>query len=147
MRRIHKTTAEETPHANRPWVFFMVDCFFLITEFFVLTFKFKVEESVLPSHLPPGGTRPGSAAIVQSLRIHVRSTCGAACYEVLGEQFSLADLNSKLQAWNQTGQHAVRVSYEPKVLWGDVIAVFNTCKKAQISDCGLVPLRGCNVPQ
>ena len=147
MRRIHKTTTAETPNANRPWVFFMVDCFFLITEFFVLTFKFKVEESILPNHLPLGGYPPGHGPIVQSLRVHVRSTGGAARYEVLGEQFSLADLNNKLQVWSQTGQHAVRVSYEPKVSWGEVIAVFDTCKKVQIGDCGLIPLRGCDMPR
>src|SRR2546423_1360377 len=43
-------------HGDRPWVYFMVDSFFLVTQFFVLTFKLKIaDDYVLPHRLPPGG--------------------------------------------------------------------------------------------
>src|SRR5476649_846043 len=41
---------------DRPWVYFMIDSFFLVTQFFVLTFKVRTgEDLILPHKLPPGG--------------------------------------------------------------------------------------------
>src|ERR1700712_5630187 len=43
-------------HGDRPWVYFMIDSFFLVTQFFVLTFKVRTgEDLILPHKLPPGG--------------------------------------------------------------------------------------------
>src|SRR5512140_2439497 len=89
-----------TGHGDRPWVFFMVDCFFLITEFFVLTFKFKMEESVLPQKLPPGGTAAPMKTIARDakepLRVHV--SANGAGYDVMNTKVSLQDLSSRLAA-------------------------------------------------
>jgi hypothetical protein len=132
---------------DRPWVFFMVDCFFLITEFFVLTFKFKMEEAALPQRLPPGGTAAASKAPrdnKETLRIHVSSTGGASTYEYMGNQVSLSGLNDTLANAARLGgeKYTVKVSYEPGSPWRDVLAVFNACNKVKIAECGLVPLRG-----
>ena len=133
---------------DKPWVFFMVDCFFLITEFFVLTFKFKAEESVLPQHLPPGGTSAPSSKMMKDakepLRVHVSAAGGSVAYDVMGNRVSLADLSSKLAAVASTNpdHYSVRVSYDSEAEWGNVIAVINACNKVKITECGLVPLRG-----
>jgi biopolymer transport protein ExbD len=136
-----------TGHGDRPWVYFMVDCFFLITEFFVITFKFKNEESVLPQRLPPGGTVPSKTQSHESkeqLNIHVFSNNGQAVYKFLDSQASLPELVQKLA--NSTGaggdRFSVRVSYEADVPWESVMAVFNACTKVKIAECGLIPLRG-----
>lgn len=139
-----------TGHGDRPWVFFMVDCFFLITEFFVLTFKFKLEESVLPQKLPPGGTAAPTKVIARDakepIRVHV--TAGGGTYDVMNNKVSLQDLSSRLAALAGAApdRYTVRVSYDQDAAWGDVIAVFNACNKVKITECGLVPLRGVDVP-
>jgi biopolymer transport protein ExbD len=142
-------------HGDRPWVFFMVDCFFLITQFFVLTFKFKTEESILPQHLPPGGTvRPTTAVPTnpkEPLRIHVSSgsSRGTAVYDVMNTKVTLADLSSKLAAIVSTSgpdRYTVRISYDTNAQWGDVMAVINACTKVKISECGFVPLHGVDAP-
>jgi len=138
---------EEAGHGgDRPWVFFMVDCFFLITEFFVLTFKFKVEESVLPQKLPPGGTVPARSPVTNSketLRVHVSNSSGTPEYEILSKRVSMSELNDMLARSTSVGkEYTVRVSYDANVQFGDVMAVFNACSKMKIAECGLVPLRG-----
>ena len=144
-------TSSGTGHADRPWVFFMVDCFFLITEFFILTFKFKQEESILPQRLPPGGTAMPSKIIPRDakepLRIHVSASAGGGgvVYDVMNTKIPLSDLSAKLAALVSSAgpdRYTVRVSYETSAQWGDVMAVFNACNKVKISECGLVPLRG-----
>jgi len=140
---------EEGGHGgDRPWVFFMVDCFFLITEFFVLTFKFKTEEAALPQRLPPGGTASPSKSMTrdakETLRVHVgASTGGNATYDVMGNPVSVTGLNDTLAnaARNGGDKYSVKVSYASEAQWGDVIAVFNACNKVKIAECGLVPLR------
>lgn len=136
-----------TGHGDRPWVYFMVDCFFLITEFFVITFKFKNEESVLPQKLPPGGTVPSKSTSHDSkeqLNIHVFNNGGQVVYKFLDGQAGLAELQQKLANSTTAGgdRYSVRVSYEPEVPWRDVMAVFNACTKVKIAECGLIPLRG-----
>ena len=134
-------------HGDRPWVYFMVDCFFLITEFFVITFKFKNEESILPQKLPPGGTVPSKAPphdAKEQLNIHVMHEGGSAQYKFLEGTASLAEMTQKLANSTSSGgdRYSVRVSYEPEVPWQDVMAVFNACTKVKIAECGLIPLRG-----
>jgi len=47
---------DDMGHGDRPWVYFMIDSFFLVTQFFVLTFKLKIaDDLILPHKLPPGG--------------------------------------------------------------------------------------------
>jgi biopolymer transport protein ExbD len=140
---------EEGGHGgDRPWVFFMVDCFFLITEFFVLTFKFKSEEAALPQRLPPGGTASPNKSMArdakETLRVHVAAAGGNATYDVMGNPVSVSGLNDTLAnaARNGGDKYSVKVSYDAQAQWGDVIAVFNACNKVKIAECGLVPLRG-----
>ena len=147
-RRRHKQAhGDVSGHGDRPWVFFMVDCFFLITEFFVIIFKFKSEEAVLPQHLPPGGSVPSKTPqhdAKEQLNIHVMTNGGQPVYKFLDSSASLAELNQKLANSTSGGgeRFSVRVSYEPEVPWGDIMAVFNACNKVKIGECGLIPLRG-----
>jgi biopolymer transport protein ExbD len=122
----------------------MVDCFFLITEFFVLTFKFKVDESVLPQKLPPCGGR-GDGPALDSLRVHVNER---GKYEVLGNTYTLQELTDKLASLPDLSRESllVRVSYAPEIQWGQVLPVFDACSKVRIGKCGLVPLHGADVP-
>lgn len=142
----HGGGGEEGHGGDRPWVFFMVDCFFLITEFFVLTFKFKAEESALPRTLPPGSTPPISAhrSDKHSIGVHVASSQNGGQYVVMGEPASAAKLEEILAASSlqMKDKISVRVSYDSSVPWGNVMAVFNACTKVKIAECGLVPLRG-----
>lgn len=132
---------------DRPWVYVMIDAFFLITQFFVLTFKVKVDEVVLPQRLPPGGTVPAKSTNAldnkKKLSIHVSRSGDAAQYEFMTKQVNLQGLNDMLAGSVGGGQeYQVRVSYEAEVPFGDVLAVFNACSKVKIAECGLIPLRG-----
>jgi biopolymer transport protein ExbD len=136
--------SSDASHGDRPWVFFMVDCFFLITEFFVLTFKFKAEEFLLPQQLPPGGG-PGRPPVTatHSIGVHVASGQNGGGYLVMGEPATAAKLEEVLAASSLQlkDRVSVRVSYDASVPWCDVMAVFNACTKVRIAECGLVPLR------
>ncbi|MFH0938069.1 MAG: biopolymer transporter ExbD [Planctomycetota bacterium] len=147
----HHEEGSGTSTDDRPWVFFMVDCFFLITEFFILTFKFKIEESVLPQKLPPGGTvKPQvTQEAKESLRVHVTIGAGgsAATYDIMNNKVSLQELSNRLATLASSGpnRYIVRVSYDQDVHWESVLAVFNACNRVKIQECGLVPLRGLDV--
>jgi biopolymer transport protein ExbD len=145
----HKKHEEEggAHGGDRPWVYCMIDAFFLITQFFVLTFKVKADEVVLPQRLPPGGTVPSKSNALDNkkkLSIHVSHPAGgAAQYEFMTKQVNLQGLNDMLAGSVGGGQeYQVRVSYEAEVPFGDVLAVFNACSKVKIAECGLIPLRG-----
>ena len=62
----HTHAEDETGHGgSRPWVYFMIDAFFLCTQFFVVTFHVKTDEAVLPRDLPPhGGIGPVTVAML-----------------------------------------------------------------------------------
>ncbi|HYG78497.1 MAG TPA: biopolymer transporter ExbD [Planctomycetota bacterium] len=135
-------------HGDKPWVFFAVDCFFLITQFFVITFKVKSDELALPQRLPPGGTSPGKSSALDTkkkLSVHVSRVNGVANYEFMSKSVNLQGLNDMLAGSVGGGQeYQVRVSYAADVPFGDVLAVFNSCAKVKIAECGLIPLRGNN---
>lgn len=140
---------EVSAHGDRPWVYFMIDCFLLITNFFIITFKFKNEEPILPQKMPPGSTKPAQAVQTSRkdmLAIHV-SGVESPVYEFMTKQVSLQELAGIL-AGTVTGdkEFQVRVSYDRDVPWGYVMAVFNECTKVKINECGLVPLRGLDEP-
>ena len=136
---------ESSGHHDRPWVYFMVDCFFLVTQFYVATFHVKATENILPQKLPPGGpgkTPPNSN--VESLYVHVSNEGGHAVYRIKDvPPFGADVLAEKLAgaARAKPGDVIVRVSYDADVQWEDTMAVFNNCKKAGINQCGLIPLR------
>ena len=134
-------------HGDRPWVFFMVDCFFLITEFFILTFKFKVEDFILPGKMPPGSISPSKSPLVDTkkevINISTSREGTAPVYEVMKKKYSFSELSAVLSSAAQSGKEIqVRVSYEANSPWSDVVMVFNECQKFKIPECGLIPLRG-----
>ena len=54
--RASDSDSENGGHSDRPWVYFMIDSFFLVTQFFVLTFQLRTtEDLVIPHKLPPSG--------------------------------------------------------------------------------------------
>ena len=132
-------------HDDRPWVFFMIDCFLLMTQFFILTFKFKVDEPVLPKRMPPGSTVPTRKVTPSNkpiLDVHVMRYGGAPSYLFMRATTDLQGLREAMQRTTGGGREfTVRVSYEENVPWGDVMAVFNECARFQILEVGLVPLR------
>ena len=132
---------------DRPWVYFMVDCFFLITEFFILTFKFKVEDYILPGKMPPGSVSPSKNPMVdthkQIINIAVSREGNTPVYEVMKKRYTFSELSGVLGSSAASGQELqVRVSYEANSPWADVAQVFNECQKFKIAECGLIPLRG-----
>ena len=133
---------DDSVHGNRPWVYCMIDAFFLITMFFVMTFHVKNEEKVLPNEL--SAARPGGGGgTLHTLPIHVMHNGAVTVYRVNSAEVSLTQLETSLQNSTTGGaQYVVRVSYEAGIPFGDVMSVFNACKKAGIEKCGMVPLRG-----
>jgi biopolymer transport protein ExbD len=138
----------EPGHGNRPWVYFMIDSFFLITQFFVLTFHLPSNEAVLPQEMH-GDTRGVSRLVVEPIRVHVTRAepARAPAYQVLvaGDRrdHSLAQFNDYLHATASArpGGVSVQVSYDAQLPFGDVMNVFNLCRKYNVERCGLLPLR------
>lgn len=132
---------------DRPWVFFMIDAFFLCTQFFVITFKIKSDEVVLPQKLPPGGTAMARNVAVDAkkkLSVHVfQNPTGQASYQFMTREVNLSGFTDMLASSVSGGvEYQVRVSYDPDVKFEHVLAIFNACSKMKIAECGLVPLRG-----
>jgi len=138
---------EEIGH-NRPWVYFMIDAFFLVTQFFILTFHVRNDEVVLPQKMPPGTYPNDGVTRSQPLHVHVTrsSSVPAASYIVnnsgASETYSLTEFTELLAGAAQTSRaFCVRVSYDSDVPFGDVMPVFNACSKYKIENYGLAPLR------
>ena len=138
--RIHKD--ESAGHDNRPWVYFMVDCFFLITQFFLVSFQVKAEKFVLPGKLPPGTGITHGNVRDEVLSIHVLLKDGQTMYLFQGQVSSLAELDSVLQRTKTSGRKlTVQLSYDAGVSWQGVIDAINACSRADIHNVGMVPLR------
>lgn len=147
-KRFGQHSNSEAPHGDRPWVYFMIDAFFLITQFFVLTFRLKTGDLVLPQKLPPSGKPPDVPLIVQKdlINVHVaRDLSGSSpTYSVMGNSLSQAQFTEILSTAAQTRlpeNLSVRVSFERDIPFGDVMSVFNACSKHKIAECGLARLR------
>jgi hypothetical protein len=56
---------------------------------------------------------------------------------------TFAGVEDRLAAAAQLDRHrfSVQISYDGNAHWRDVMAVFNTCTKVKIAECGLKPLR------
>jgi biopolymer transport protein ExbD len=128
----------------------MIDCFFLVTQFFIITFHIKVDECVLPQRMPAGivvpdpyhPPPPPPPTTTRTVHVHVMQNAGAPVYVCGSQPGSLGDLDAALQRLADSSQEcAVRVSYEAAVPFGDVMAVFNTCTRRNVARCGLAPLR------
>ncbi|MEI6235833.1 MAG: biopolymer transporter ExbD [Planctomycetota bacterium] len=137
---------------DRPWVYFMIDSFFLVTQFFVLTFKVRTgEDLILPHKLPPGGAgKPTPDVLVKetlpvAITVNRDTAESAPWYKINGgSPGDLQSLNSTLGSLvegKDPSKFSVRISYEGKVIFKDVMPIFNTCIKYKISECGLQPSR------
>jgi biopolymer transport protein ExbD len=137
----------EDPHGGRPWVFFMIDCFMLILQFFILTFHFKTAEPVLPARLPEGGGSPKPEVPLPEQRpvaVHVKP---GPVYMVDGVDAALSDLETTIQARRLANPAVkIRISYEARVPWGDVMALYDLAAKYELRDVGLVPLPMTELP-
>lgn len=143
-RKNHSSDEHTGGHFERPWVWVMIDAFFLITAFFVSTFHLKVDENVLPQRLSAGPIKPTPNPIindVRAIRVHVTHEGGVAQYQYHSVKSSLADLTASLTGARSTGNVQVRVSYDSGVPFGDVMAVMNASTRAGIKDVGLSPIR------
>lgn len=145
-RLSHHEEEGEGGHFARPWVWVMVDAFFLITAFFVCTFRVKTNENVLPQKLSAGV--PGGTAVTDNIfkdrviHVHVTHEGGVAQYQYHSIRGTLDDLKSSLAGAKETaGSVKVRVSYESGVPFGDVMAVMNASARAGIRDVGFSPIR------
>src|SRR5258708_28907459 len=103
---------DEVGHGgDRPWVYFMIDCFFLVTQFLVLTFHVRSDEMLLPQKLPPGGTRPAQKAVTDNkkkITVHVTHS-GTAQYDCMQKVVDIGGLTELLRSAGPETQ--VKVSY------------------------------------
>ncbi len=130
----------------RPWVWFMIDSFLLVTQFFVITFHVRNNDPVIPLDLAkcgPDGIRvPPRPTTAQIMRVHVRRDGTNLVYQYNAQPNTLAALETSLATLRQAGRELkLRVSYDGEVPYGSVMAVFNICQRVGIAECGLVPLR------
>ena len=147
--RLSLSTSDDSGHANRPWVYFMIDSFFLITQFFVLTFHLHTDEGILPQKLGGVIRDPVTPAIAstQAISVHVSRTAkGEPRYRILAagsaEEKTLSQFTDSLaRAVTHSSNVAVKVSYDASIPFGDVMGVFNACHKCQIDSCSLVATR------
>jgi hypothetical protein len=141
----------DSTHGDRPWVYFMVDSFFLVTQFFVLTFKIKIgDDYVLPHRLPPGGQgRPTSTTAPKTpvgITVLKQNADSVPQYQMNGgellDERSVVQKLQDITDGKNPENYSVRISYEGKfVVFKDVMPIFNACLKLKIKECGLQPSR------
>jgi len=139
-------------HGNRPWVYFMIDSFFLVTQFFVLTFKMRTgEDLVLPNKFPPGTICPHVVHDPSELKTMVAITINRDTpqsppgYKInngeLLDQRGIDQKLNELAEGKRANTYVVRVAHEGKVIFDDVMPIFNACQRLGIVQCGLQPSR------
>jgi biopolymer transport protein ExbD len=137
---------EVSTHGNRPWVYFMIDAFFLMVEFYVITFKVKVNEVVLPKRMPPGSALASAPAPFEPKRalvVHVYGPRRPAerRYSYMGEDYGLDGLKRLFDGASRGNEKCiVKVSYDADANWGEVMAVFNETSRARIDEVALIQL-------
>jgi hypothetical protein len=131
-------------HAERPWVYFMIDSFFLVTQFFVLTFQMKTpNDLILPNKLPASGgiVEPLQPHEILAVQVHRNTIQSPARYSINGgNELDLAGVSEQFGAitsGHSPDKYTVRVSYGERAVFGDVLPIFNTCAKLRIKECGL----------
>lgn len=134
-------------HGDRPWVYFMIDSFFLVTQFFVLTFQMKsADDLILPHKLPVshGCIHWNNDLVVPesvAVRVSKETPESRVFYSINGSQaLDLAGISDKFGEFvsgNSPDKYAVKISYDGKVAFGDIMPIFNTCAKLRIKQCGL----------
>src|SRR5687768_6628214 len=112
--------ADQDAHGDKPWVYFMIDCFFLITAFTIMSFQLRTEEEVLENKLPPeGGAKVVPYSAPQPVHIHVIATNGEPRFRVEGSECSEAEMKTSLQSLAQLGpeRYRVKISYDADTPW------------------------------
>ena len=142
-RRIHFAGSDHSgAHGNRPWVYFMVDCFFLVTQFFLITFHVRSDETLLVMKQNVGRSRePGPVDATRTITVYAgRSADGSDTYDCMQRRVTITELTELLVQAKRGSPVHVRVSYQKELPFGAVMAVFDACKLARIDACGLVSL-------
>ena len=138
-------SGSDAPHGDKPWVYFMVDCFFLITQFFLIAFHAKTEQFSLPRTNPPGNYPPTLHPLPTTdeiLPVHVSQTNGQTTILFQNQTTDFANFSAALRrASSSRSTLKVNLSYEPNVEWVKVVDVMNECSKLKIDKCSLIPLR------
>jgi len=142
----HDDHDEGGGHGDRPWVFFMIDCFMLVLQFFILTFKFKDVEPVLPGQLPPGSEMPSKTPPPEKKPIVIYAMMNQV-YQVDGQNTDLSGLETTVGArLGASSETSVKIRYDKAVPWGDVFAIYNLAAKYKVKEVGLIPLRIQDMP-
>lgn len=135
-------------HGERPWVYFMIDSFFLMNLFFVLTFRMKTgDDVVLPQKfVQPGCPGPRERVVVPvAIAVNRDSSFSTPTYRINGgEKMDVQTLNTRLvelSAGRDSSMFSVRIAYDGKVIFDDVMPILNTCVHLKITQCGLQPTR------
>ena len=123
----------------------MIDCMFLITEFFLITFKFKEKEYILPAELPKGGVALKDPNILKNryppIVVTIKGEADDVHYLLDQSPTNLTDMKLKLSQLKtiEQAQTQVRIVVDSKVHFKHLIRVFDTCKQLGIQNCGLIP--------
>ena len=132
-------------HGDRPWVYFMIDSFFLITQFFVLTFHIG-HDLVLPHTLhnaPPGTTFSVNTGV--TILVNRDPADIAPTYKINGgESMDRSTVESKLSAMvvgKNPSDFSVKISAQGNTTFGDVMPLLSICKKLKFPECGIQPSR------
>ena len=147
--RASGSDSENGGHSDRPWVYFMIDSFFLVTQFFVLTFQLRTKEDLI---IPHKLTAPSKIVVItlddtKPVAIEVsRETSETAPYYALngGKKMDQKELDTTLKAMTDGHNplsYSVKVSYIGNAIFGDVMPVFSTCAGLGIKKCGVQTAR------
>jgi biopolymer transport protein ExbD len=135
-------------HTEKPWVYFMVDCFFLITQFFLISFQFKkppdekwqlVQKNLGNTRSDPRIHLPNSNEV---LTVHAIQQKTGTVYLFESQTVGLPELSAALaRVTSSKSNVSVKLSYDGDVPYENIIAVMNECSRHNIDRCSLVPLR------
>ncbi len=113
----------------------LIDCFFLLMIFFLLTIRFQASEGVLQNRLPqtdaPGITEPQQDMEIVKLRIKLAIT-GAEQPKIYLQDRPIASYDDlALYLGKLPADTLLVIEPEPRVPYKYVIGTYNTCLKAQ----------------
>ena len=113
----------------------LIDCFFLLMIFFLLTIRFQSPEGVLQNRLPqsdaPGIAQPQQDREIVKLRIKLAIT-GAEQPKIYLQDRPIASYDDlALYLGKLPADTLLVIEPEPRVPYKYVIGTYNTCLKAQ----------------
>ncbi len=113
----------------------LIDCFFLLMVFFLLTIKFQAPEGVLDNRLPqtdaPGIAQPQQDVEIVKLRIKLAITGGEMPKIYLQERPITSYDDLALYLGKLPEDTLLVIEPEPRVPYRYVIGTYNTCLKAK----------------